>query len=109
MKKGLLWFLLAILSFSAFGAQAEERETVALTDFAQRTVQAPLHPQCVVALSASIAEAWLQAGGALRGAKPAYAHACAAAPRAPLHFDTAPQRRGKAPPARAVRFGSPAY
>ena len=68
MKKVLLWFLLAILSFSAFGAQAEERETVALTDFAQRTVQAPLHPQCVVALSASIAEAWLQAGGALRGA-----------------------------------------
>ena len=68
MKKGLLWFLLAIVLFSAFGAQAEERETVALTDFAQRTVQAPLHPQCVVALSASIAEAWLQAGGALRGA-----------------------------------------
>ena len=68
MKKGLLWFLLAILSFSAFGVQAEERETVELTDFAQRTVQAPLHPQCVVALSASIAEAWLQAGGALRGA-----------------------------------------
>ena len=72
MKKVLLWFLLAILSFSAFGVQAEERETVELTDFAQRTVQAPLHPQCVVALSASIAEAWLQAGGALRRQRTAW-------------------------------------
>ena len=69
MKQRLVWPLMLVLLLSAMSAYAQESGTaIELKDFTGRAVTLSAQPQRVAALSASIAEAWLEAGGSLTGA-----------------------------------------